>query len=439
MENNTVRMIELLALKQGATDFLLEVIVTRTIGQEQSVIELDEYSYQQLLSVYPSNGERVRLSLYPKWDPFKKSHYCAIIIMNKMSSETLYFTCTEYFMEQLLQLRESQSTSPIEGEKPNEGMLPSVRTKSRESRGTLRDRGNLHLLMRLAVISIVFCLFTVSTNSKLFNDRADSLGHSVNAASSGNDSVNAIDVFEGIEDAFDMPSSTESSTIQLAQYEKPRDTSQVQVAAATVPPEEEKNLSYEAISIEDDKFKYSLPEGYVALSFDDGPSAYTEQIVDILTEHEVAATFLFVGKNAEHDPDAVGYASEKGMSIGNHSWDHSKLSRLDQAAREENLAQTNQMLEQITNKPVTIFRPPYGLIDSKLTEDVADEDMKVLMWNRDPEDWKAKSSKHILDYFHDKDPSGGIYVLHEKKMTVEALPEIITYLKEQELKFVVFE
>lgn len=434
MENNTVQMIELLALKQASTDFQLEVIVTRAAGREQSILEIDEFSYRQLLSIYPGNGERVRLSLYPKWDPFQRSHYCSVIIMNKLASETLYFTCTEYFMNQLLQLKQSQSSSPIEGEKTNEVFLPSVRAQSRKWLGTLRDRGRL--LTRLAVIGVVFCLITVSTDSKLFNNRADSLGHRVNAASSGND--RGIDVFEGIEDAYDMPSS-ESLTIQLAQYENPHDSSQAEAVTATASPEEEQSLSYESLTIEEDKFKYSLPKGYVALSFDDGPSAYTEQIVDILTEHEVAATFLFVGKNAEHNPDAVGYASENGMSVGSHSWDHSKLPQLDQTARIENMDQTNQVLEQITNKPVTIFRPPYGLIDSKLAEDVTDEDMKVLMWNRDPEDWKAKSSKHIIQYFHDLDPSGGIYVLHENKMTVKALPDIITYLKEQELKFVVFE
>lgn len=73
-----------------------------------------------------------------------------------------------------------------------------------------------------------------------------------------------------------------------------------------------------------------------------------------------------------------------------------------------------------------------------LAEEAGRQQLKVLLWNRDPEDWKAGSKEAILDYFYRTDPSGGIYLLHEKQITVQALPEIIDFLKGRGLKFAVF-
>jgi len=69
---------------------------------------------------------------------------------------------------------------------------------------------------------------------------------------------------------------------------------------------------------------------------------------------------------------------------------------------------------------------------------VTEQQMKVLLWNRDSEDWKVKSPEDILQYVHHTDPSGGVYLFHEKKITVEALPAIIKYFQEKDMKFVIF-
>ncbi|MGO4546594.1 polysaccharide deacetylase family protein [Paenibacillus sp. 2TAB23] len=196
---------------------------------------------------------------------------------------------------------------------------------------------------------------------------------------------------------------------------------------------------YERYVLEGDKAIYALPKGYVALTFDDGPSAYTEEIVDILKEQEVAATFLFIGKNTRKFPEAVAYASEQMMSVGNHSWDHADLEHLKRAEKLENVGMAAKAIEELTKQTNTVFRPPYGSISDTLIEDLSKNKMKVLMWNRDPEDWKADSSAAIMNYFQKVDPSGGIYVLHEKEKTVKALPAIIKYLKNKKLKFVIFE
>lgn len=184
---------------------------------------------------------------------------------------------------------------------------------------------------------------------------------------------------------------------------------------------------------------YSLPDGYVALTFDDGPSEYTKDIVDLLVEHEIGATFLFVGRHASRMPELAVYAEQNGMRVGNHSWDHHDLVLLSQKKMGSNIERSNKALEKIVDAPVTLFRPPYGSMDERLMDAVADMDMKLLMWNRDPKDWKARSAEEVVQYFRDTNPSGGIYVLHEKKVTLEALPAIIRILKKKELKFAVFQ
>jgi peptidoglycan/xylan/chitin deacetylase (PgdA/CDA1 family) len=195
---------------------------------------------------------------------------------------------------------------------------------------------------------------------------------------------------------------------------------------------------YEVFEIEGDKSFYKLPKEYVALTFDDGPSAFTEKIVDILAEQDVAATFLFVGRNVARRPEAVIYASRHGMSIGNHSWDHRELTKLSPADQAENIAKASSVLESLTHVPVTLFRPPYGSINDSLYSKAKEQHMRILMWNRDPEDWNAKKPDEIVKYFHECDASGGVFVLHEDMMTLEALPDIIKYLKGKNLKFATF-
>lgn len=126
------------------------------------------------------------------------------------------------------------------------------------------------------------------------------------------------------------------------------------------------------------------------------------------------------------------------MSIGNHSWDHKLLKKAASQDQNENLAKTNRVLESLTHTAVTLFRPPYGAVTDELVDEAKKLNMKTLLWNRDPEDWNAKKPEDIIRYFHQVEAAGGIYVLHEDKNTLEALPDIIKYLKEKNLTFVTF-
>lgn len=116
------------------------------------------------------------------------------------------------------------------------------------------------------------------------------------------------------------------------------------------------------------------------LTFDDGPSDSTSDILDRLREHEIRAIFFVIGFRAEQRPDLVRRASEEGHIIGNHTWDHIDLAQ--QLAEAENEADLQQRLEvvrlkleqcseviaKILGSPPTLFRAPWLSLDDRVLE-----------------------------------------------------------------------
>jgi peptidoglycan/xylan/chitin deacetylase (PgdA/CDA1 family) len=432
-EAGSTVMIELLSV--GQNGYEIEVGLTASNGYNRRILHLDEYTYSQLNALGPFASDRVRLSLYPKWDPFRNIYYSTLIRMKPTFSETLYFACTDYYVTQLHQLKEEELGR---SEEP-EVLVASATTPSRRNRSEGRRakaskaRAKRRIgpaVLLCGIVCILLFLSPLRIDSALFIKNAEALDNS--------------EITKPVEASFPPPVLPLVENLSSTDLDRP-----IPTPLPSEPPQEPKESQkpqesqeqpplYEEVALAKGEFTYSLPKGYVALSFDDGPSKYTKQLVDILVEHEVAATFLFIGKNVVHHPDEASYAFKQGMPIGNHSWDHSKLTDNSDAVNKANLAKANLALEKITGAPVSLFRPPYGAINKKVSHKVAEQQMKVLMWNRDTEDWRKKNPEDLIQYFHKVDPSGAVFLLHEKKVTLEALPEIIKYLKAKDLKFVVF-
>lgn len=183
----------------------------------------------------------------------------------------------------------------------------------------------------------------------------------------------------------------------------------------------------------------SLPEGQIALTFDDGPSHYTEDILAVLGEYGIKGTFFFVGQNIKRFPQSVSDAGEQGHGIGLHSFSHQVLKGLSIEKQEEDTDFCIKAIKPYIDK-VTLFRPPYGMYDDHTKEMLLAHNMTMVLWNRDPKDWKADSSQQIADAVlgpKNLSPSGGIYVLHENARTLKALPQIIKAIQEKNLEFVI--
>lgn len=440
VEQNAALLIELLSLKHQEDSYQIEVGITHSGGFTKQSFLIDEFTYLQMNSLGPFEGQRVRLSLYSKWDPFRRTYFSTLIKMNSTFSEPLYFACSEEYVSQLLQFKQehlhpSEEESTAQAEPASEEIQPVNRRKN-----TIRLARPM--ILRYVLFSLLFVLFFLRMDDKLLNS-AEAHEDFIQSDEAAADPVSASQVSEvqlaslqSGQDEVQPKPLVEDKQEQSAKPEQSAEPKQ-ESEPESVEPSQAQNPLVEVLELDGSGYEYSLAKGYVALSFDDGPSQYTRKIVDILQEHGVAANFLFVGRNAKQYPEEVRYAAEHGMPVGSHSWDHSEMTKNSSEANRTNLARSVRELEQNTGEPVTIFRPPYGAINSKLAAEADRQHLKVLLWNRDPEDWKVHTAEQILNYFHNTDPSGGIYLLHEKAITVQALPEIIDYLKSKKLKFAI--
>ncbi|ANS76516.1 hypothetical protein AWM70_19650 [Paenibacillus yonginensis] len=442
MEAYSTQVVELLSLgKTSEGIHQMKVVVTQEDKQDSYLIDIDEFTFLELEACQPLCEGRARISLYPKWDPYRNTYYSSIIRTTGFSRETLYFACSKEFQNQIKQMRQGQLPPASANGKQQERR---GRSASEEHAAEVSDAGWTRYLQplytrapKMANLLLVGFIFLVLISIP-YHSKADPAGLADGHADAAQEAEESKGFHEAVIPAFATQKRLDQ--LEAAHPARPAGTKAGASGNLTADKEvlDEGQKNYKIIDVAEEKKLFGLPKGYVALTFDDGPSRFTEKIVDILSENKVAATFLFVGQNAKRNPDAVIYASQHGMSIGNHSWDHQEMTKVAPAEQVQNLAETASLLESLTHTPVTLFRPPYGAVDDKLFGVARKQHMKTLMWNRDPEDWNHKRAVDIVRYFHGLEASGGIYVLHEDKSTLEALPDIVKYLKDRHLTFAIF-
>ncbi|MBA4495762.1 polysaccharide deacetylase family protein [Paenactinomyces guangxiensis] len=181
----------------------------------------------------------------------------------------------------------------------------------------------------------------------------------------------------------------------------------------------------------------------VALTFDDGPDKYyTPQILDILKRERIRATFFVVGNLAQKNPDVLRRIDQEGHVIGNHSWSHPQFTKISKRGVESQLSKTNKAIRDATGKEPLLIRPPYGSINKRLEKQIGGKGYKIINWSVDTLDWKGRSSDRILLTVKKQVKPGGIILQHSSGAkgrlngTVEALPQVITYLKKNGYEFV---
>jgi len=168
----------------------------------------------------------------------------------------------------------------------------------------------------------------------------------------------------------------------------------------------------------------------VALTFDDGPSIYTNMILDVLEEHGGRVTFCVLGNRIQYHPDTLRRAVELGSEVIGHSWDHSDLARLNANAITSQITRTTEAIaEVIGHPPPTIFRAPYGNTNSRVISTSRDLGYSLLHWSVDPQDWQHRDADWIYDFILNRVIDGGIVVLHDvHTTTMEAMVRVIPRL-----------
>ena len=184
-------------------------------------------------------------------------------------------------------------------------------------------------------------------------------------------------------------------------------------------------------------------EKLIALSFDDGPSQYTTQILDVLDHAKVPASFFWQGKNLAEYQTVIERSIAAGHTVANHSWNHANGMRYSADELWQNqVVKTNDEFQQLFNIIPRFYRPPYGEISDAQVEFLAEKGMKVLLWSVDSRDWNpnlnsvAQIEKELINNQHEE----VITLMHDaggnRQNTVDALPAIIEHYQGKGYRFV---
>ena len=146
------------------------------------------------------------------------------------------------------------------------------------------------------------------------------------------------------------------------------------------------------------------------------------------------ASFFVIGQEAEKYPELIQRMKEEGHLIGNHTYHHVELTRVDAQTEQKEIEMTNEVLEQITGERPVFLRPPYGSWREEILQDM---EMLPVKWNIDPLDWCTKSTGEIVRKVVTQAEENGIILLHDcYGPSVEAGLQIIDTLTEAGYRFV---
>ena len=177
----------------------------------------------------------------------------------------------------------------------------------------------------------------------------------------------------------------------------------------------------------------------VAISFDAAwGNDDTQQLIDILKEYDVPATFFVVGAWVDKYPESVKALNDAGHQIQNHSNTHPHLPQLSKTQMKDEIESCNKKIEAITGKCPTLLRPPYGDYDNALIEVMDELNMKTIQWDVDSLDWKDTATpENICQRVTSKVKNGSIVLFHnDADHTPAALPNILKCLKDEGYEFV---
>ncbi|WP_339302875.1 polysaccharide deacetylase family protein [Paenibacillus sp. FSL R5-0519] len=177
----------------------------------------------------------------------------------------------------------------------------------------------------------------------------------------------------------------------------------------------------------------SCPNGYVGLTFDDGPSGNTTNMLNALKQAGLRATMFNVGQNAQNNQSLVAAQVAAGMWIGNHSYTHPNMTTLSSAQMSSEITRTQQTIQSITGSSPKLFRPPYGATNATLKSVVSQNGLTEVLWNVDSQDWNGASANQIVAAVNTM-KSGDVILMHDQyQTTLQAIPQIAQNLKNRGL------
>ncbi|MGX5214736.1 polysaccharide deacetylase family protein [Streptomyces violaceus] len=164
--------------------------------------------------------------------------------------------------------------------------------------------------------------------------------------------------------------------------------------------------------------------GYVGLTFDDGPSGNTTRLLDALRQNGLRATMFNQGQYAAANPSLVRSQVAAGMWVGNHSYTHPHLTRLSQAQIDSEISRTQQAVANAGGGTPKLFRPPYGETNATVKSIAARHGLTEIIWQVDSQDWNGASTDAIVQAAG-RLTNGQVILMHDwSANTLAAVPRI---------------
>lgn len=179
----------------------------------------------------------------------------------------------------------------------------------------------------------------------------------------------------------------------------------------------------------------------MALTFDDGPHpVYTAQVLDILREYDIKATFFLVGRHVLKYPEMAKRIEQEGHDIGNHTFTHKDLLTAKRRVLLSEVDKTDKAIHEVTGISTKLFRPPRGALGPACRRALVEKGYRIVLWTVSAADWSGISPKAITARVMRYTKPGGIVLFHDsgalvrsegasRGNTVKALAEVIEKLR----------
>ncbi|WP_164849706.1 polysaccharide deacetylase family protein [Niallia taxi] len=181
---------------------------------------------------------------------------------------------------------------------------------------------------------------------------------------------------------------------------------------------------------------------FIALTFDDGPSPYTLEILKILKTLQVKATFFILGESLDKYPGILQAIVEDGHSVANHTMNHPDITQISRDVLLEEIHTLNTELKKSAVQDIRFFRPPYGAINEETYQILHELGIIPVLWDIDTNDWDLSQEDQIEDRVMDGirgEKEYKIILMHDgggpRERTVQALPRVIEKLKQKGYQF----
>ncbi len=182
-------------------------------------------------------------------------------------------------------------------------------------------------------------------------------------------------------------------------------------------------------------------EKVVALTFDDAPSSVSNDVLTLLRQKNVQATFYAIGSNIEKYPEEAKAIVRAGHELGNHSYSHPRFLLVSSKKIKNEIETTNELIRSAGFEGEITFRPPYGKKLFGLPRYLAKNDIRTVMWDVEPDTYFPNDAEEMVRHTLQNVRPGSIILLHPFcgdgcKAARAALPAIIDGLKERGYRFV---